>query len=82
MTRERMLALMGQPIELIASSHPIDGGFKVYSYSKEKGKETYFTIWDDDGVIDGGMYQGVYFLKSNAQKNREHKPHGAIVRPV
>ena len=63
MTRERMLALMGQPIELIASSHPIDGGFKIYSYSKEKGKETYFTIWDDDGVIDNGMYQGVYFFK-------------------
>ena len=63
MTRERMLVLMGQPIELITSSHATDGGFKVYSYSKEKGKETYFVIWDNDGVIDNGMYQGVYFFK-------------------
>ena len=63
MTRERMLAVMGQPIELIAGSHPTDGGFKIYSYSKEKGKETYFTIWDDDGVIDNGMFEGVYFFK-------------------
>ena len=63
MTRERMLALMGPPIELIAGSHPADGGFKIYSYSKEKGKETYFTIWDDDGVIDNGMFQGVYSFK-------------------
>jgi hypothetical protein len=63
MTREQMLALMGQPIELKTGSHSIDGGYKIYSYSKEKGKETYFTIWDDDGVIDNGMYQGVYFFK-------------------
>jgi hypothetical protein len=63
MTRERMLVLMGQPIELITGSHPTDRGFKIYSYSKEKGKETYFTIWDDEGVIDNGMYQGVYFFK-------------------
>ena len=63
MTREQMLVLMGQPIELITGSHPTDGGFKIYSYSKEKGKETYFTIWDDEGIIDNGMYQGVYFFK-------------------
>jgi hypothetical protein len=31
MTRERMLALMGQPIELITGSHVTDGGFKIYS---------------------------------------------------
>jgi hypothetical protein len=62
MTRERMLVLMGQPIELITGSHPTDGGFKIYSYSKEKGKETYFTIWDDEGIIDNGMYQGGLLL--------------------
>ena len=65
MTRERMLALMGQPVELITGSHATAGAFKIYSYSKEKGKETYFTIWDDDGLIDNGMYQGLYFFKKH-----------------
>ena len=31
MTREQMLVLMGQPIELITGSHPTDGGFKILS---------------------------------------------------
>ena len=69
MTRERMLALMGQPVELITGSHATAGAFKIYSYSKEKGKETYFTIWDDDGLIDNGMYQGLYFSKNISHKN-------------
>jgi hypothetical protein len=63
MTRERMLSLMGQPITVTGSSNSIDGSFKIYSYSKENGRETYFTIWDDEGTIDNGMYDGSYFFK-------------------
>ena len=63
LTRERMLSLMGQPLSVRSGSHSTDGGFKIYSYSKEKGKETYFTIWDDEGTIHDGMYKGAYFFK-------------------
>lgn len=63
MSYQRMIELMGQPLEVTANSNAQDGGFKIYSYSKDKGKETYFTIWDSDGVIDNGMYQGTYFHK-------------------
>ena len=37
-----------------------DGKFKTYLFSKERGKETSFTIWDSDGKVSSGMYQGAY----------------------
>jgi hypothetical protein len=63
MTRERMVSLMGRPLAVKSGSNSTDGGFKIYSYSNEKGKETFFTIWDDEGTIDSGMYRGAYFFK-------------------
>ena len=80
MTCQRMLSLMGQPLEVTTGSHPSDGSFKLYNYSKEKGKETYFTIWDSDGIIDNGMYKGTYFYKktppeeATGQKPRRQIP--------
>jgi hypothetical protein len=58
-----MLSVMGQPLTVLTGSNSTDGGFKIYSYNKEKGRETYFTIWDDEGAIDSGMYLGTYFFK-------------------
>ena len=61
MSRDAMLRLMGEPIEVTEGSHPEDGSYKIYSFSKEKDKETFFTVWDSDGKISSGMYQGTWF---------------------
>lgn len=61
MNREEMLRLLGQPIDVKEGGNSDDGGFKIYSFSNEKGKETFFTIWDSDGKITSGMYQGTSF---------------------
>jgi hypothetical protein len=61
MRESEVLRLMGDPIDVHQGNNSADGAFKVYSFSKQKGKETFFTIWASDGVISGGMYQGVSF---------------------
>ncbi|NBQ47449.1 MAG: hypothetical protein EBU33_03215 [Sphingobacteriia bacterium] len=60
MTIEELKNEFGEPLEIIEKSNATDGKFKLYSFSKEKGKETYFTIWDSDGKVESGMYQGAY----------------------
>lgn len=61
MTREEMLRVLGKPISVKEGNNLDDGTFKIYSFSNEKGKETFFTIWDSDGKITSGMYQGTWF---------------------
>lgn len=61
MSREEMLRTLGQPIDVKEGNNSDDGGFKIYSFSNEKGKETFFTIWDSDGKITSGMYRGTSF---------------------
>jgi hypothetical protein len=61
MSREQMLKEVGQPVAVTDGGHPDDGTFKLYNYGGEKGAETFFTIWDSDGKISSGMYQGTSF---------------------
>jgi hypothetical protein len=63
MTKASMIARLGQPSETSSGSNEEDGNFTIYTYSKEKGKEIFFTIWDSDGVIYSGCYNGVNFSK-------------------
>lgn len=60
MTIEELKNEFGEPLEITEKSNADDGKFKLYSFSKEKGKETFFTIWDSDGKVSSGMYQGAY----------------------
>ena len=61
MTPEVMLAEFGQPLEVSEGSNIDDGPFKIYSFDKTKGRETFFTIWEREGVVNGGMFKGVPF---------------------
>jgi hypothetical protein len=63
MTKQQMINKLGEPSETLYSSNAEDGKFSIYTYSKEKGKETLFTIWDSDEKITSGCYQGTYFSK-------------------
>jgi hypothetical protein len=63
MTYESMIAKLGQPSKTTKGSNDEDGDYNIYTYSNEKGKETLFTIWDSDGVISSGCFNGVYFSK-------------------
>lgn len=63
MTKKNMVAELGEPIETTTGNNSDDGAFTIYTYSKEKKKETLFTIWDSDGTISSGSYQGTYFSK-------------------
>lgn len=63
MTKGQMVKALGQPVAVKRGPHSVDGAFTIYTYSEEKGRETFFTIWDSDGKIDNGMYQGTYFSK-------------------
>lgn len=63
MTKQQMINKLGEPSETLDSSNAEDGKFSTYTYSKEKGKETLFTIWDSDEKITSGCYQGTYFSK-------------------
>jgi ParB-like chromosome segregation protein Spo0J len=60
MTIQDLKKEFGEPVEIKEGNNPSDGKYKIYSFSKEKGKETYFTIWDSDGKVESGMYQGMY----------------------
>jgi len=62
-TKEQMIGILGQPKNVERGNHARDGGFSIYKYSDEKGRETFFTIWDSDQRIDNGMYEGTYFYK-------------------
>jgi hypothetical protein len=62
LTKEQMITKLGEPIKQIKESSP-DGSFMIYTYSEDKGKETFFTIFFSDGIISGGMYNGVSFSK-------------------
>jgi hypothetical protein len=64
MTKKDMIAELGEPTETKTESNMGYGRFCIYSYSKENDKETFFTIWDSDGKISSGCYQGTYFNKS------------------
>lgn len=61
MSRDAMLRLMGEPVEVAEESDPKNGTSKRYYFSKEKDKETFFTLLDSDGKISSGMYQGTWF---------------------
>jgi hypothetical protein len=61
MAREEMLRVLGKPIDVKEGGNSDDGAFKIYSFSNQKGKETFFTVWDSDGKITSGMYQGTWF---------------------
>lgn len=59
MTIQDLKKEFGEPVEVKEGSNSSDGKYKIYSFSKDKGKETFFTIWDSDGKVESGMYQGV-----------------------
>lgn len=61
MSRDAMLRLMGEPVEVAEESDPKNGSSKRYYFSKEKDKETFFTVLDSDGKISSGMFQGTWF---------------------
>jgi hypothetical protein len=63
MTKKDMIAELGEPTETKSGTNTEDGNFSIYTYSKEKNKETLFIIWDSDGKISSGSYQGTYFNK-------------------
>lgn len=63
LTKEQMIAKLGEPIKQIKENNSPDGSFMIYTYSEDKGKETFFTIFFKDGIISGGMYNGVSFSK-------------------
>lgn len=63
MTKKTMIAELGEPSETTTGINPEDGAFTLYTYSKEKNKEILFTIWDSDGTISSGSYEGTYFSK-------------------
>jgi hypothetical protein len=58
-----MIAKLGEPIKQIKENNSPDGSFMIYTYSEDKGKETFFTIFFKDGIISSGMYNGVSFSK-------------------
>jgi hypothetical protein len=60
-TKEQMISILGEPKNVEHSNSASDGGFSIYKYSDQKGKETFFIIWDSDQRIDNGMYEGTYF---------------------
>ena len=64
MTIQDLKRELGEPVEVTEGNNSSDGKYKIYSFSKEKGKETFFTIWDSDGKVSSGMYQGLH-LPSN-----------------
>lgn len=63
LTKEQMIAKLGEPIKQIKENNSPDGSFMIYTYSEDKGKETFFTIFFSDGIISSGMYNGVSFSK-------------------
>jgi len=63
LTKEQMIAKLGEPIKQIKENNSPDGSFMIYTYSEDKGKETFFTIFFKDGIISSGMYNGVSFSK-------------------
>lgn len=63
MSPEEMLAEFGKPLEVSEGANATDGPFKIYSFDKTKGRETFFSIWQSDGTVSGGMFEGVSFSK-------------------
>jgi hypothetical protein len=61
MSRDAMLRLIGEPVEVAEESDLEIKSSKRYYFSKEKDKETFFTVLDFDGKISSGMYQGIWF---------------------
>lgn len=58
-----MVEVFGEPLEVKNGSHTVDGSYSIYVYSNEKGKETFFTIWDSEELISSGSYLGNAFNK-------------------
>ncbi len=61
MNAEEMLSEFGQPLKISNGNNASDGPFKIYVFDETKGRETMFTIWEREGVVRGGMYEGVLF---------------------
>lgn len=63
MTKKDMIDELGEPTETKSEKNTEDGNFSIYTYSKENDKENFFIIWNSDGKISSGCYQGTYFNK-------------------
>jgi hypothetical protein len=50
----------GPPIKVRASNSP-DGKYRMLVFSEQAGVETFFTIFQKDGVVSSGMHRGVAF---------------------
>lgn len=60
LTESDLVKRFGPPIETTRSDSP-DGPFRMVVFSKEKGREIFFTILDKDGVVSNGSYGGTMF---------------------
>jgi len=60
LTEAALIAKLGQPQRVVRDDSP-DGYFKLLEYSKEKGLETFFIIFESDGIVQSGSYKGTLF---------------------
>ncbi len=58
LTEDQLRAKLGAPIK-IERVRDADGGIDAFwTYDETPSNETFFTIWDRNGFVDGGMYKG------------------------
>lgn len=58
-TEEELIRRLGQPIGVETHSSSPDGPFKMLKFDGTKGRETFFVIFADDGLVSSGFYRGV-----------------------
>ena len=59
MTRDALLAKLGEPLRTVHTDVPGGGGFTTLFYDERKPTRTQFVIRDGAAVVSAGVYKGV-----------------------